>query len=131
MQVEVERDNALGDMLGVVADPLEVVADAHRADDLAQIDRHRLPPRNGQDRLFLDLMLHCVDGRIGGDHPLRHVHVAFHQRVDGVGDLPFRESAHLSDLAGDILQIAVEGLDSVVYSGGHVGHGGHPKRPVM
>ena len=47
--------DALGDVLGEVADALEIVGDAQRADDLAQVDRHRLAARDGQDRLLLDL----------------------------------------------------------------------------
>ena len=61
LEIAVERDHALGDVLGEVADALEIVADAHGADDLAQVDRHRLAARDGQDRLFLDLALQRVD----------------------------------------------------------------------
>ena len=131
MKIEIERDDALADVLGVIADPLEIVADAHGADDLAQIDGHRLPPRDRQDRLFLDLMLHRVDGRIGGDDVLGEIGVALHQRPDGIRDLPFGQAAHLGDLARDLLQIGVERLGGVVHPGRDIGHGGHPKRPVM
>ena len=118
-------------MLGVVADPLEIVAHAHGADDLAQIDGHRLAASDGQDRLFLDLVLHRVDGRIGGDHPLGQIGVALHQRARRIGDLPLGQTAHFGDLARDLLQVGVEGFGGVVHSGVDVGHGGHPKRPVM
>ncbi len=132
IKVAVERDDALADMLGMVADPLEVVAHAHGADDLAQVDGHRLPPRDGEDRFFLDLALHRVDRGIDGDHALAKLHVAIDQRLDGIGDLPFGEPAHLGDLAGDLLQIGVECLGGVVDPGGGVfGHGDYPKRPVM
>ena len=118
MEVEVERNDTLGDVLGVVADALEVVADAHGADDLAQIDGHRLPPGNREDRFFLDLMLHGVDGGIGGNHVFREIHIALHQRADGIRNLPLREPAHLGDLAHEFLQIGVECLEGMVDSGG-------------
>ena len=60
-----QRDHPLGDILGEIADPLEIVGDPQRADDIAQIDRHRLPPGDGQHRLFLDLALQRVDGGVG------------------------------------------------------------------
>ena len=118
IEVAVERDDALADMLGMVADPLEVVADAHGADDLAQVDGHRLPPRDGEDGFFLDLALQGVDRRIHGDDALAELDVAIDQGLDGIGDLPLRESAHLGDLAGDLLQIGVERLGGVIDSGG-------------
>ena len=64
MEIAVERADPLGDVLGEVADALEVVGDAQGADHFAQIDRHRLAARDGQDRLFLDFALQRVDGRI-------------------------------------------------------------------
>ena len=64
---DADLQRALGDVLGEVADPLEVAGDADRADDLAQIDRHRLAPGDGEDRLLLDLALQRVEARVGGD----------------------------------------------------------------
>ena len=61
LELAVEHHDALGDVLGEIADPLEIVGDAQRADDLAQVDRHRLAARDGEDRLFLDLALERVD----------------------------------------------------------------------
>ena len=48
IELAVEHHHALGDVLGQVADPLEVVGDAERADDVAQIHRHRLAPGDGE-----------------------------------------------------------------------------------
>ena len=76
VQVEIERHDPFGDVLGVIADPFQIVADPHGAHDLAQIDGHRLPPGNREDRLFLDVMLHRVDGGIGGDDSLREIGIA-------------------------------------------------------
>ena len=44
---------------------------ADRADDLAQVHRHRLAQRDRQDRLLLDLALQRVEPRVGGDDLLR------------------------------------------------------------
>ena len=75
MQIQIERHDALADMLGVIADPLEVVAHPHGADDLAQVDGHRLAAGDGQYRLLLDVVLHGIDDQIGGDHPLGEIDV--------------------------------------------------------
>ena len=132
MEVEIERDDALADVLGVIADPLKIVADAHSADDLAQIDRHRLPPRDGQDRLFLDVVLHRVDGGIGRDDALGKIGIALqsapgrHRRSGAPASPPISAT-----LPRDLLQVGVECLGGVVHPDGDVGHVGHPKRPVM
>src|SRR5579863_9406419 len=123
VEVAVQRDDALADMLGMVADPLEIVADAHGADAFAQVDRHRLPSRDGEDGLFLDLALQRVDRGIHRDHALAQFDVAVDQGLHGIGNLPLREPAHLGDLAGDFLQIGIERLGGVVDSrGADVGH---------
>ena len=53
--------DALGDVLGEVADALEIVGDVDRGHDLAQILRHRLAAGDHADRLLLDLALRAVD----------------------------------------------------------------------
>jgi hypothetical protein len=76
--------------------------------------------------------LQRVDGRIEADHAFAEFDVAVHQCAYRIGDLALDESAHLGDLAGDLLQVGVEGLGGVVDSGrGDVGHLYYPKRPVM
>ena len=57
-----DGDDALGDVLAEVADALEVVGDADGRDDLAQVQRHRLAPGDGEDGPLLDLALQRVDG---------------------------------------------------------------------
>ena len=107
----VEREHALGDILGEIADPLEIVGDAQRADDLAQIDRHRLPARDRQDRPLLDLALQRVDlARRRAITRCAQDRCRARQRIDRVGDLLFGEAAHLGDHAVELLQIGVEGL---------------------
>ena len=110
---------------------LEVVGHAQRADDLAQVDRHRLAARDRQDRLLLDLALQRVD-RAGRAPMTRCASSASrsHQRIDGVGDLLLGEAAHLGDLAGEVLQVGVEGLDGV-FAMVMPSTPRQPKRPVM
>ena len=109
----VDGDDALADVLGEVADALELVGDPQDADDLPQIDGDRLAARDRLDRPFLDGALHVVDGRVGVDHPPGALAVAGGQRLDRLGDLPFGKPAHLRHGAGEILQIQVEGFRRV------------------
>ena len=109
-------DDALADVLGEVADPLEIDGDAHGADDLAQVHRHRLAAGDGQHRTLLDGVLQLVDLGVGGDHALGQRDVAANQRVDGIGDHALGKAAHLGDQAGQFLQIAVERLCGVFRS---------------
>ncbi len=117
IEIAVERHDALADVLGVIADALKVVADAHGADAFAQIHRHRLPPRDGENGFLLDFALHGVDQRIGGDHALAEFEIAVDKRLHRIGDLPLGKAAHLGDLAGDLLQVGIEGLGGVVDAG--------------
>ena len=84
MEVAVERVDALGDVLGEVADALQIGGDAHGADDLAQIDRHRLAAGDGENRLLLDLLLQRVHVRVGRHHASSEVGVAAGQRLDRI-----------------------------------------------
>ena len=113
MEFAGDRHHALGDVLGEVADALEIVGDAQRAHDLAQVDRHRLAARDGQDRALLDLALQGVDRGVGRDHALGALGVALGERIDGIRDLLLGQAAHLGDHAGEILQVDVEGLGGV------------------
>ena len=88
--------------------------DAQRADDLAQVDRHRLAPRDGEDRALLDLALQRVDRRIERDDALGEPAVAPGERIDRLGDLLLGEAAHLGDHAGEVLQVDVEGFRGVM-----------------
>jgi hypothetical protein len=124
VKLAVERQHALADVLGEVADALEVVGDPQRAHDLPQIDRHGLPAGDGQHGLFLDFLLQRIDAGIGGDGPLREVGIAVGERVDRIRDLLLGKAAHFSNHAGELLQVDVEGL------GGVFGHY-HLRRPEL
>ena len=113
MEVAGQR-HPLGDVLGEVADALEVVGDPQRAHDLAQVDRHRLAARDGEHGLVLDLTLQDVDPGVGLDHLLGPLGVAPGERVDRIGDLLLGQAPHLGDHAGELLQVDVEGLGGVL-----------------
>ncbi len=123
MEVAVDGGHALGDVLGEVADPLEVVAQPQRAHDLAQVDRHRLPARDGEHGLVLDLALQRIDAGIDRHHAPGTLAVALGQRIDGIRDLLLGEAAHLRHHAGNFLQIDIEGLGRVL-----IHHCSHPRR---
>ena len=110
LEIVLQRGDALAHVLGEVADPLQIGGDAHGADDLAQVDRHRLAAGDGQHRAFLDDVLQAVDLDVGGDDALAERDVAADQRIDGFGDHAFGKAAHLGDQTGQFLQIAVERL---------------------
>ena len=114
MEVVVERGHPLGDVLGEVAYPLQVVGDAQRADHIAQVDRHRLAPGDGQHRFFLDLVLQRVDRSIAGHHALGQVGVPPDERGNRIRDQPLGEPTHLGDPLGQPLQVCVESLSQML-----------------
>ena len=119
-KLTVERDHALGDVLGEIANTLQVIGEPQGADDFAQVDRHGLAAGDGVDRLFLDFALQVIDIGVGGGNPLRQRGIALGQCIDRVGDLFFCQAAHFGDHAPEVLQVAVEGLRGVF------GHCCHP-----
>jgi hypothetical protein len=64
----IERNNALADILGQVADPFEVVSDSQNSDDLTQVNRHRLARCDRFNRLLLDLPLLRIELDIRNDY---------------------------------------------------------------
>ena len=112
-----DRERALGDVLGEVADALDVAGDADRRDRLAQVDRERLAAGDRQDRVLLDLALEHVEPRVGGDHGLGERRVAPHERVDGIDEHLLGDAAHLGDAAAQVLQLGVVGADDVFRHG--------------
>ena len=108
-----DLDRALGDVLGEIADPLEIAGDPDGADQLAQVDRHRLAARDGHHREILDLALQRVEPRIGRDHLLREACVRGGERVHGVDHHFFRDAAHLGDPALERVEFLVVGFDGM------------------
>ena len=80
---------------------------------LAQIDRHRLAARDGEDRALLDLALQRVEPRVGGDDAMRELGVEIGERVHRVGQHFFGDAAHLGDAAAEDLEVLVVGSDDM------------------
>ena len=114
---DADLQRPFGDVLGEVADPLEVAGDADRADDLAQIDGHRLTPRDGEDRLLLDLALQRVEARVGGDDLIGERGVGLAQRVHRVDHHLLGDAAHLGDPPLESVEFLVVRSDGVIDHG--------------
>ena len=100
LELAADGERALGDVLGEVADALDVARDADRRDRLAQVDGERLAPGDGQDGVLLDLALEHVEARVGGDHRLGQRRVAAHERRDRIDEHLLGDAAHLGDARG-------------------------------
>ncbi len=88
-----------------------------RADDAAQIHRHRLPPCYDMHRAVLDLALHRIDGGIQRYGLLRLLRV---RPLDGLErglELLLCQSAHAQYFRVESLQLIIVSGDGV---GGHV-----------
>ena len=90
--------------------------------------RHRLPARDRQRRLLLDLALQRVEPRIGLHHLMGKHGVAGGQRVDRVDHHFLGHAAHLGDPPLEQVEILVVGSDSVLIRHGDSSR--QPKRPV-
>ncbi len=82
MHVGRQRQYPFADVLGQIAHPFQIVGDAHRADDLPQIDRHRLPARDGEHGFFLDRVLQRVDLRIDRNSALPEIRIVVGERIE-------------------------------------------------
>ncbi len=112
-----ELDRTLGDVLGEIADPLEVVGDANRADQLAQINRHGLAACDGHHGEILDLALQRVETGIGGDDLMGEHRIGAGERVHGLNHHLFGDAAHFGDQAVERVELPVIGFDGVVVHG--------------
>jgi hypothetical protein len=88
--------HALGDVLGIVADPLDHAGDLERGDDLAQIVGHRRAQGDDLHRLALDLGLERVDPGVALDDRGGGLRIAADERLHGVADRRLGEAAHLA-----------------------------------
>ena len=125
-----DPDRALGDVLGEIADALQIVRDADRRDDLAQVDGERLTPRDRQDSLLLDLAL--KRGRGAGSLLIvgwASLVSKSAQRIHRVGQHFLGDAAHFGDLLAKALKFSVISFDDMV---GHVSAPtNQPNRPVI
>jgi hypothetical protein len=93
----IDGDDPLADILGKIADALDLVRDPQDPDNLPKVTGDRLPACNGLNRPFLDVALHGIDCRVGGDNALCRTAFARRQRLDRLGNLPLGQTAHLGD----------------------------------
>ena len=116
-----DGERALGDVLGEVADALQVAGDLQHRHDVAQIVGHGLAPGDHQDGLLLQVALEQVDVAIAGDCRLGELGIAVLQRVEALRQQPLGQAAHLRDLLVELLQLLVERLDDVLVHLGSLG----------
>ena len=121
----VERDRALGNVGGVVADALDVRRDAQAGEDLAQVARHRSAQRQ-QHHVVADPAFGRVDGLVVGDDPARGAVVAAIDHVQRGFELDHGDVAHLHDLLDQVALLLVVALDDVLVGRGR-GHGCCPE----
>ena len=128
LEFDADLDRALGDVLGQIPDPLEIARDPNGANDLAQVIRHRLPARDRQRRLLLDLALQKVEPRIGLHHLMSENGVAGRKRVHRVDHHFLGQAPHLGDPPLEQVEVLVVGSDSMLIR--HCNSSRQPKRPV-
>ena len=104
----------LGDVLGEVADALEVGRHADRADHGAQVLRHRLALGDQRDGRLVQRTLARVHRLVVGDDALGERVVGADQRAGGGGHHRAGELAHLADQPVDMGEVLVEGTDGVL-----------------
>jgi hypothetical protein len=113
-RLAVEHEGALADVLGQVADALQLGGDLDRGQRVAQIHRHGLAQRQNFQRLILDRLLQLIDARVGTDGGIGQRGVAPRNRLDGVAELVLGEPAHLRHRIGQCLKLLGEGLYDVL-----------------
>ena len=113
-RLDADPDRALGDVLGEIADALEIAGDADRADDLAQVHRHRLAARDGEDRRAP--RFRAAESRAAGSvaTTCARARVGVGQRVHRVDHHLLGDAAHLGDAALERLEFLVVGFDGVI-----------------
>ena len=131
----IDGDDPLADILGKIADALDLIRNAQDADNLPKVASDRLPPCNGLNRPFLNVALHGIDRRVGGDDPLCKTAVARRQCLDRFGNLPLGQPTHLGDCPREFLQVRVEdfgGVSGMNHCGGtNASRRGHMTRKVL
>ena len=115
-----DRADPLGDVLGEVADALEVAGHADRADHGAQILRHRLALGDQRDRAVVELALARVHDGVVRDDALRQRIVGDQQRADCRADHRAGKIAHVADQLLDVIEIFVERGDGMFAHGSGV-----------
>jgi len=96
-QFRANLDRALRDVLGEVADPFEVSGHANGANQLAEVDRHRLAASDSHYREIFDFALQRVEAGIDGDDLTRKHPVGAGERIHGFDHHLLGDPAHFDD----------------------------------
>ena len=128
-----DRADALGDVLGKIADPLQIAGHADSANNSAQILRHGLALGDERDRPVVELALPGIHDGVVGNDALSQGIVGRKQRLRRRANHRTGEIAHVADQPVDVFEFLVEGRDGML---AHrfllvVGRPGQPNRPVM
>ena len=126
LPTSLEQRHALGDILGIVADPLDHAGDLQRGDDVAQVAGHRRAQRDQLDGAPLGLDLERVELLVVLDDLGGAVEVALHQAAHRLADRMFGQAAHLADERAQPVEVLVERLDRMSAAGGHVAFSDQP-----
>jgi len=103
-----EARSDVPDLLGLIADALEVGDGLDDRHDHSQVPRRRRPRREDAAALIVDGHLHVVHLVVIGRHPLAEGAVAFDQRRDRLLQLLLDEASHAEHLAAYALEVLVE-----------------------
>ncbi len=106
-----DQGNALGDILGIVADAFDHADDLQRSDDVAQVVGHGRAQGDDLDYQLFNFRLYGVDALVVGDH-LRGERLVLplegnHRILDG----RFGAAAHFGDEAAQLVDFLVKRLD--------------------
>ena len=88
----------LGDVLGQVADALELAVDLDDGGHEPQVAGHRLVEREDLEALLLDLDLVLVDQHVGGDHLASLGGIALLDGLEGEAETLLHQRAERQDL---------------------------------
>ena len=112
-----DGESALGDVLGEIADALQVRRDAQCAHDVTQVVGHRLTACDHGDDLLFDLALEVVDRLVGLHDVLGELRVAAFERAQRLPEQLFSEAAHLGDLLVEQSKLFLVGFYGVLIHG--------------
>ena len=113
-RLAVEHDGALGDILGQVADALQLGGGLDRRQRLAQIHRHGLAQRQQLQGAVFDILLHGVNAGIAANGAFRRHAVTAGHRLDRGRELGFRQAAHLGHQRGKSFKLLGKRLDGMI-----------------
>lgn len=115
----VENRDALGNVLGIVADPFEHGGDLDRRHGFAQIVGQRRTQGDQADCKPLNFRFEMVDPQILFEDAVGGLQIVPGQRVDCIADRRFGQAAHFRNERAQFADIVVECLDRMFTAPGH------------